>query len=138
MKINEVKNFSKSEAEMVDVMDTFQRVISIMEKEMAKSPAFLQKELDTRNTNNVMAALIIRKTSRSKASANSVKDEAYHREDHRRFMRKPSRPRWDRPLPLKLDTPKTVENAHNTADTKCSVSYVAKIAVMSKDTRDSI
>ena len=67
MKINEVKNFSKSEAEMVDVMDTFQRVISIMEKEMAKSPAFLQKELDTRNTNNVMAALIIRKTSRSKA-----------------------------------------------------------------------
>ena len=139
MKINEVKNFSKSDAEMVDVMDTFQRVISIMEKEMAKNPAFLQKELDTRNTNNVMAALIIRKTSRSKAFSKQCQgNEAYHREDHRRFMRKHSRSHWDRPLPLKLDTPKTVENAHNTADTKCSVSYVAKIAVMSKDTRDSI
>ena len=53
-------------------------------------------------------------------------------------MRKHSRPRWDRPVPLKLGTLTTVENAHNTADTKYSVHPVAKIAVMSKDRRDSI
>ena len=38
----------------------------------------------------------------------------------------------------KIGTLKTVENAHNTADTKYSVSHVAKIAVMSKDRCDSI
>ena len=38
----------KSEAEVVDVMDTFQHVISIIEKEMAKNLAFLQKEIGTR------------------------------------------------------------------------------------------
>ena len=37
-------------------MDTLQRTISIMKKEIAKNPPFLQKEIDTRNTNNVMAA----------------------------------------------------------------------------------
>ena len=50
---------------MADVMDTLQHTISIIEKEMAKNPAFLQKEIDTRNTNSIMAALIIRKTSRA-------------------------------------------------------------------------
>ena len=56
------KNFSKSESELVDVMDTFQCTISFIKKEIAENPTFLQKEIDTRNTNNVMAALIIRKT----------------------------------------------------------------------------
>ena len=41
------KDFSKSEAELVGVADTFQRAISIIEKEMAKEPAFLQKRIDT-------------------------------------------------------------------------------------------
>ena len=43
-KTKEAKDFSKSEAELVDVMDTFQYVISIIEKEIAKNPTFLQKE----------------------------------------------------------------------------------------------
>ena len=48
-------------------MDTFQNAISIIEKEMAKNFTFLQKEIDTRNTNNATVALIITKTSMSKA-----------------------------------------------------------------------
>ena len=51
---------------MVDVMDTLQRTISIIKNEIAKNRTFLQKEIDTRNTNNVMAALIIRKTTMSR------------------------------------------------------------------------
>ena len=39
---------------------------------------------------------------------------------------------------LKLGTVTTIENAHNTADTKFSVYPVAKITVKSKDRRDSI
>ena len=66
-KTKEAKDFDKSEAEMVDVMDTLQRVISIIEKEMAQNLTFLQKEFDTRNTNNVTAALIRMKTSMSRA-----------------------------------------------------------------------
>ena len=58
MKTKEAKNFSKSETEMVDVMDTHQRAISNVEKEMAKNLTFLQKEIDTRNTNNATIALI--------------------------------------------------------------------------------
>ena len=50
-------------------------------------------------------------------------------------MRKHSRPRWDRTVPLKLGTLTTVDNAHNTADTKYSVYHVAKITVKSKDRR---
>ena len=34
---------------------------------MAKNLAFLQKEIDTRNTNSITAALIIRKTPMSRA-----------------------------------------------------------------------
>ena len=41
VKTKEAKNFSKSEAEMVDVMDTLQRVISIIEKEIAKNLCIL-------------------------------------------------------------------------------------------------
>ena len=49
------KEFSKSEAVWVDVMDTLQHAISIFEKEIAKKPAFLQKEIDRRNTNRIMS-----------------------------------------------------------------------------------
>ena len=64
-KTKEAKGFSKSGAELVDVMDTFQRTISVIEKEIAKNPTFLQKEIDTRNTNNATVALIMVKTSMS-------------------------------------------------------------------------
>ena len=57
VKTKEAKEFSKSEAERVDVMDTLQRAISSIEKEMAKNPTFLQKAIDTRNTNSVIVAL---------------------------------------------------------------------------------
>ena len=66
-KTKEAKDFSKSDAEMVDVMDTLQHVISIIEKEMAKNLSLLQKEIDTQNTNYVMAALIMMETSMSRA-----------------------------------------------------------------------
>ena len=33
-------------------------MISIIEKEMAKNPTFMQKGIDTRNTNNATVALI--------------------------------------------------------------------------------
>ena len=46
-------------------MDTLQLVISIIEKEMGKNLTFLQKEIDTRNTNNATVALTMRKTSMS-------------------------------------------------------------------------
>ena len=59
LKTTEAKDFSKSEAEMVDVMDTLQHMISIIEKEVAKSLTFLQKEIDTRNTNKATVALIM-------------------------------------------------------------------------------
>ena len=57
----------RTKAELVDVMDTLQRVISIIEKEIAKNPTFVHKEIDTRNTNNAVAVLIMRKTSMSRA-----------------------------------------------------------------------
>ena len=74
---NGAKEFSKSEGEWVDVMDTLQHAISIIEKEIAKNFAFLQKE----------------RPKVKEPSANSVDEEAYHRADHRRFTRKHSRPR---------------------------------------------
>ena len=52
------KDYSKSEAEWVDVMDTLQHAMSMIEKEIAKNLAFLQKEIDTRNTNIAMVALV--------------------------------------------------------------------------------
>ena len=42
-KIKEAKDFNKSEAKLIDVMDTFQHGISIMVKEMAKNPICMQK-----------------------------------------------------------------------------------------------
>ena len=65
-KTKEAKDFSKSEAELVDVMDTFHRTVSIIEKETAKNLVFLKKEIDTRNPNSIRTALIRRKTSRSR------------------------------------------------------------------------
>ena len=47
-------------------------------------------------------------------------------------MRKHSRPRWDRTVPLKLGTLTTVEDAHNTADYWIQV--VGKITLMSPTT----
>ena len=47
LKTKEAKNFSKSEAELVDVTDTFQHAISIIEKEMAKNFTFLKKDRHT-------------------------------------------------------------------------------------------
>ena len=120
------KNFSKSEAESVDVIDTLQRTISIVKKEIAKNPTFLQKEIDTRKTNNVMAALIIRKTFNVKSLHQTVS-----------MMRRATEQIIDQFL-LNLGTLTTVEEAHSTADTKYSMSPVAKIAVISKDRRDSI
>ena len=66
-KPKERKNFRKLEAEMVDVMDTLQYVTSIIEKEMANNSTFLQKGIDTRNTDNAMVTLIMTKTSMSGA-----------------------------------------------------------------------
>ena len=42
---------------MVDVLDALWHAISIIEKGMAKSLAFLQKEIDTRNTNKIRTDL---------------------------------------------------------------------------------
>ena len=125
------KEFSKSEAELVDVMDTFQRATSIIEKEMAKNLAFLQKEIDTGKTNSIRTALIRMKTSRSIAFSSVDDDEAYQRADHRRFTRKHSRFRWDRSVLVRKDW-------HSENSRRCSQHVVAKIAVIPKDRRDSI
>ena len=58
VKTRAAKDFSKSETEMVDVMDTLQHAISIA-KDLAKNFTSLQKEIYARNTNYVMAALIM-------------------------------------------------------------------------------
>ena len=126
LKTEEVKDFSKSEADLADVMDTLQHGISIIEKEMAKNPTLMLEGIDTRNTNNAMVAII------------TTQDLNVNHADHRRFMRKHSLTRCDRTVPWKLGTPKTIEKAHNTVDPNYSVSHVAKIAVKSKDRRDSI
>ena len=54
-----MQEFSKSKAEPVNVMDTFERAVSIIEKEMTKNPAFLPKEIDTPNMNIIITALIL-------------------------------------------------------------------------------
>ena len=127
VKIKEAKDFSKSEAEMVDVMDTLKRATSNVEKEMAKNLTSVQKEIDTRNTNNATVALIntfqrtvlkstteqITDVSRGNTTALVVIDQ---------FL-------------LKLGTLTIIENAHNTADMKYSV---YPVEVKSKDRRDSI
>ena len=64
VKSQEAKNFSKSEAKMVDVMDTPARDFNHREGD-SQDPYILQKGIDARNTNNAMVALITRKTSLS-------------------------------------------------------------------------
>ena len=44
VKTKEAKDFSKSETEMLDVMDTLQHAISIIEKELAKSPTSCKRK----------------------------------------------------------------------------------------------
>ena len=119
MKTEEAKNFSKPEAEMVDVMDTLLRVISIIEQEIAKNLTILQKGIDTRNTNNATVLLITKEDLNVNGFQQTVS-----------MMNDVSRG------PLKLGTLTTVENAHNTADDWRHL--VAKITLMSMDRRDSI
>ena len=66
-KTKEAKDFNKSEAELVDVMDTFQHGISIIEKEMAKNPYSCKRESThgTRTTPRLRSSQ--RKTSISMA-----------------------------------------------------------------------
>ena len=64
---NEINKDRSSVAEMVDVMDTLLRVISIIEQEVAKNLTILQKGIDTRNTNNATVLLI----TKEKLSVNS-------------------------------------------------------------------
>ena len=61
VRTKEAKDFSNSEIEQGDVMDTLPRVISTIEKEMIKNPVSEQKDTEH--------------------SVNSVDDEAYHRAD---------------------------------------------------------
>ena len=72
VKTKGAKEFIKSEAELVDVMGTFQYAISITEKEIAKNFALLQKEIGTGNTNSIRTALIRRKTLRSIAFSEKI------------------------------------------------------------------
>ena len=114
-------------------------MISILEKDIAKKPTFMQKGIDTRNANNAHGSALHKgRPQCQQLSENGFNDETYHGADHRRFMRKHSRLRYDRSVLLKLGTVKTVEKTHNTADTKYSVSHVEKFAVKSKHRRDSI
>ena len=53
----EAKDHSKSEAKLAHEVDTLERAISIIQREMSKNPAFLQKKIDTRTVNNVISAL---------------------------------------------------------------------------------
>ena len=119
------KNFSKSEAEMVDVMDTLHRAISIIEKEIVKNLMFLQKEIDTRNTNNTTVPLITKEDLKVNSFQRTTMMMSTTEQIIDQFFRN-------------FGTLITVENAHNTADTKYSVYPVAKITVKSKDGRDSI
>ena len=52
-----MKDDSKSEAELAEVADTLKRTISTIQKEMTMNLAVLQRKIDARNTNNVVAAL---------------------------------------------------------------------------------
>ena len=54
----ETKDFSTSEVELMDVVDTLQRAISILEKEIAQNVASLLKKINMRNLNSVVEVLI--------------------------------------------------------------------------------
>ena len=53
----ETKDSSASEAEILDVVDTLQRVIRILQEEMTKNPAYLLKMADTHNMNRVFTTI---------------------------------------------------------------------------------
>ena len=74
------KEFSKSEAELVDVMDTFQHATSIIEKEMAKNLAFLQKEAYQRADHRRFT----RKHSRLRWDRSVLVRKDWHSENSRR------------------------------------------------------
>ena len=76
VKTEEAKNFSKSEAEMIDVIDTLQRLISIIDRRWPRTQLSFRREL-TRNTNNTTVTLIIRKTSMFIAFSKQCQFEAY-------------------------------------------------------------
>jgi len=52
----EAAEFSKAEAELVDTVDTLDRAVSVLEREMAKNPAAFA-QIDTRNTKAMIQAL---------------------------------------------------------------------------------
>jgi len=53
----EHSEFAASEAELVDAIDTLDRAIAILEREMQKNPALLQKTIDTHNFQGLVSAL---------------------------------------------------------------------------------
>ena len=53
----ELNDLGASEEELVGVNDSLHRAIEILEREMAKKPAFLQKKVDVTNINNVVSAI---------------------------------------------------------------------------------
>ena len=118
MKTKEAKNINKSEVEMVDVMDTLLRVISIIEQEVAKNLTILQNDIDTRNTNATVSLV-----TKEDLNVNGFQQTVSMMNDVSRG-------------PLKRGTLTTVENAHNTADDWRHL--VAKTTMMSMDRRDSI
>merc|ERR1719240_2231454 len=50
----ENEDFLAAEAELVDTVDTLDRAITIISREMAKNPALIQQKLDTANLENVL------------------------------------------------------------------------------------
>ena len=119
VKTKEAKDFNKSETEMVDVMDTLQHAISIIEMEIAKNltvPAERNRytehelrngrsrhdvDLDVNSLHHTVSMMMMKRTTEQ------ITDVC---------MREHSRPRWDRTVPLNLGTLKTIEDAHNSAD----------------------
>ena len=97
-------------------------MISIIEKEMAKNSAFLQKEINIRNTDKVTVVL---KTSMSNVPPS--RSDVLPRNTAALVV-------IDQFL-LNLGTLMIIENAYNTADMKYSV---YPVAVQAKDRRDSV
>jgi len=53
----EISDFAAMEAELVDSINTLDRAIAVLEREMAKNPALLQQQVDTSNMKAVLNAL---------------------------------------------------------------------------------
>ena len=102
-KTKEAKDFSKSEAELVDAMDSFQRTYFNHREGDSQEPFLLVE--GNRHTDHEQRHgsghhgedLNVNSLQRTVSMM-----EAYHRADHRRFMRKHSRSHWDRTVLLKL------------------------------------